>query len=157
MKELPPIERLNELFSYDSITGIVTRKCNVGTRGRKGAIVGTTDKGHLYVFIDKQRYMLHRIVWKLHTGDDPSPYEIDHINRIRDDNRIANLRLVDSRGNKMNRGVFKNNKTGYRGVIKSGNRYKAELKRNKKYYYLGRFDSALEAHNARISHEAYNS
>ena len=156
MKPLPPIERLNELFIYDSNTGIVTRKCNISPKARQGDIVGTNNDGHLRVTVDKQGYMLHRIIWKLHTGEDPSPYEIDHINRVRDDNRIDNLRKVSTQDNLKNKSLYVSNTSGYAGVFKRGNRYMAQLKRNKKRYYLGSFASALEAHQAIIESDVYN-
>lgn len=146
MKALPPIERLNELFSYDSLTGVVTRK-------RTGKLVGTNSDGHLRVGIDKQQYLLHRIIWKLHTGNDPSPYEIDHINRIRDDNRIDNLRLVTTQDNLKNKSLYKGNKSGYPGVFKRGNRYMAQYKLNGVKHYVGTFDSALDAYDAICLHK----
>lgn len=147
MKALPPIERLNELFSYDSSTGIVTRK-------RTGKRVGTNCHGHLRVGIDKQLYLLHRIIWKLHTGNDPSPYEIDHINRIRDDNRIDNLRLVTTQDNLKNKSLYKGNKSGYPGVLKRGKRYMAQYKHNGVHTYIGTFDSALDAYEAIVNDKA---
>ena len=161
MKELPPIERLNELFSYDSHTGIVTRKCARG-KCKQGDIVGAKrSNGYLQVNIGKHGYLLHRIIWKLHTGEDPYPYEIDHINRVKDDNRIDNIRLVDSFGNKTNRSLFNNNTSGYPGVNRvstrtMGYRYQACITRNKKYHFLGVFDTPEEAHNAIITSDVYN-
>tara|TARA_B100001063_G_scaffold85175_1_gene79328 strand:- start:1317 stop:1856 length:540 start_codon:yes stop_codon:yes gene_type:complete len=151
MKALPPIERLNELFSYDSHTGILTRKCD------NKIFTSTGYDGYMRVYINRKGYRLHRIVWALHIGEDPYPYEIDHINRVRDDNRIDNLRKVTTQDNQKNKSLYVTNKSGYAGVCKRGNRYRAQLERNKNRYYLGTFDSALEAHNAIITHEAYNS
>lgn len=41
---------------------------------------------------------------------------VDHINRIPDDNRIANLRDVGQSENIQNCGVRRNNKSGFKGV-----------------------------------------
>ena len=149
MKALPPLERLNELFIYNPLTGIVTRKRNTSPTARKGDIVGTDKEGHLRVFIDRQAYMLHRIVWMIHTGEDPFPYEIDHINRRRNDNRIDNLRKVTTQDNLKNKSLYPSNKTGYAGVLKRGKRYQASVKRDNKTTYLGHYDTALEAHLSR--------
>ena len=146
MKPLPSIERLNELFSYDSLTGLVTRK-------RTGKHVGTNNDGHLRVSVDKQAYQLHRIVWKLHTGDDPSPYEIDHINRIRDDNRITNLRLSTTQENLKNKSSYSSNKSGFPNVFKRGKRYVASIRQDGVKTYLGSFNTAQGAYNAV---QAYN-
>ncbi len=151
MKELPPIERLNELFLYDSITGIVTRKRDNKIFTSKGY------DGYMIVYINRKGYKLHRIVWALHTGEDPYPYEIDHINRKRSDNRIANLRLVTHKEQMCNIGMNKNNKSGYKGVRKKGNKYEASITRNKRQHYIGMFDTPEEAHNAIIESDVYNS
>ena len=45
---------------------------------------------------------LHRVIWIACRGDIPEGLEVDHINGIRTDNRIANLRLVTAVGNKAN-------------------------------------------------------
>lgn len=147
MKALPPIERLNELFSYDSSNGIVTRK-------RTGKPMGTNNKGHLSVRVDGKHYQLHRIIWLMHTGNDPFPHEIDHINRIRDDNRIDNLRLVTHADNMNNKSLYKSNKIGYKGVTKRGNKYEGNYYHNKKQYYVGTFDSALDAYEAIVKAKA---
>ena len=157
MKALPPIERLNELFSYDSSNGLVTRKCDIGKRAKgckAGDIVGSYNDGHLRVFIDGSPYQLHRIVWLMHTGNDPFPYEIDHINRIRDDNRIDNLRLVTTQDNLKNKSLYSTNKSGYPGVLKRGKRYTAQYKHNGVKHYIGTFDSALDAYEAIVKAKA---
>ena len=145
MKQLPSIERLSELFLYDSNTGIVTRKCSTSPTARQGDIVGSNCDGHLRVFIDKQGYLLHRIIWKLHTGNDPYPYEIDHINRKRDDNRISNLRLVTTQDNLKNKSLYSSNKSGYSNLFKRGNSYVVKVKRDGIGVYLGSFKSIDEA------------
>ena len=41
-----------------------------------------------------QNVMIHRLVWKWVTGEEPG-VTIDHINRQRSDNRFWNLRIAD--------------------------------------------------------------
>lgn len=43
--------------------------------------------------------MIHRIIWEAFKGKIPEGYEIDHINTVRNDNRLENLRLVTHKGN----------------------------------------------------------
>lgn len=43
--------------------------------------------------------MLHRVVWEAFNGEIPEGMEIDHVNAIRDDNRLENLRLVTHKEN----------------------------------------------------------
>lgn len=59
----------------------------------------------------------HRIVWETFKGDIPVGYEIDHINTIRDDNRLANLRLVTHKENLLNPLTRKNKSIAQKGHI----------------------------------------
>jgi len=45
---------------------------------------------------------IHRLVWEGFHVPIPIGYEIDHVNTIRDDNRLVNLRCVTSKENKRN-------------------------------------------------------
>lgn len=63
--------------------------------------------------------MAHRCAWLLEKGSEP-PETIDHINGIRDDNRICNLRAASFAENVRNTVPKKNNKTGFKGVSKFG-------------------------------------
>jgi hypothetical protein len=44
----------------------------------------------------------HRVAWALYNGADPGLFLVDHINRVRSDNRACNLRLVGAAGNRAN-------------------------------------------------------
>ena len=58
----------------------------------------------LFINGKKVRIMHHRLVWISHYGVyDEDKFVIDHINHIRDDNRIENLRLVTPSHNMINR------------------------------------------------------
>lgn len=72
---------------------------------------------------------------------------VDHINRIKTDNRKSNLRICTYQENARNREQQKNNRSGYKGVCfdKSRNKYVAKIKVGSKHYYIGRFDTAKEA------------
>lgn len=76
--------------------------------------------------------------------------EVDHINMNKLDNRKENLRLVTDYQNALNRGKHKDNKSGFKGVswVKRDKKYKAEITVNKKYNYLGLFDTKEEAAQA---------
>lgn len=82
-----------ELYDYDPETGIVTQK-RTGKTGRLA-------KGYLKF----GGRVAHRIAWAIHHGEDleDSDIVIDHINRVRDDNRIENLRAVSVWENNRNR------------------------------------------------------
>lgn len=90
----------------------------------------------------------HRLAWLIHYGEWPKGH-IDHINGIRDDNRICNLRVVTNKINCQNkRKPLPSNKVGMLGVTKQGRRYVANVMLNRKQHYLGSFDSPEAAHAA---------
>lgn len=75
----------------------------------------------------RRRVPVHRLVMGLGVGD---PREVDHINRIKHDNRRSNLRVVDRLGNAQNQGLHRAAGPGrrgrprtssYRGVIQLAN------------------------------------
>jgi hypothetical protein len=71
--------------------------------------------GYLIIKIKGIQYKAHRLAWAKHYGTAPTGI-IDHINRDKKDNRIANLRDTSQEVNVLNK-VFKvNEKTGVRGV-----------------------------------------
>lgn len=56
-----------------------------------------------------KKFTVHRIVWNAFNGDIPDGKEIDHINTIRDDNRLVNLRCVTSKENSNNPITYERN------------------------------------------------
>lgn len=58
--------------------------------------------GYIYVQVGKSRIPAHRFIWEAFNGEIPNGMEIDHINTIRTDNHLENLRLVTSSENKRN-------------------------------------------------------
>lgn len=57
--------------------------------------------GYLIVNRGKRLYS-HRLIWETLKGPIPNGYEIDHINTVRDDNRLENLRCVTKSQNMLN-------------------------------------------------------
>ncbi len=80
---------------------------------------------------------------------------IDHINGIKSDNRIENLRVVRSRFNNMNNAISSSNVSGRTGVSwdKESEKWVARVNDGIKSLNLGRFDSFFDACCARISKE----
>jgi hypothetical protein len=76
---------------------------------------------------------------------------LDHINGVRDDNRIANLRCVSASDNLNNqRTPHTNNKSGYLGVSPFRGKWRAVIQIEGKQVHLGVFDTPEEAHHAYI-------
>ena len=51
---------------------------------------------------ERAMVLVHRLVYETFVGEVPQGYELDHINTIRDDNRLENLRLVTHKDNMNN-------------------------------------------------------
>jgi len=124
-------DRIKELFSYCPNTGVFTRIKGVsGSGSRAGAIANhKANNGYISIRVDGKAYSGHRLVWLYMFGKFPDN-QIDHINHIRDDNRIDNLRDVTHQENSRNRTASKYDSLGFAGVtwVKSKNRWQAEIK-----------------------------
>lgn len=142
------IERLKELFTYHPDGHLLRRVSIHGKRHPVGQIVrGTTmPDGYKMISIDGLKYCAHRCVWALAHGKWPNG-EIDHINRIKDDNRIENLREATREENAQNATMRRHNTSGYKGVWKQkyAALWCAEISINGRATKLGYFKSPEEA------------
>ena len=70
---------------------------------------------YLYIKADGRSHSASRLAWELIYGEIPTGLEIDHINRIRDDNRIINLRLLTRKEN-LKRALRNPGVSGHHGI-----------------------------------------
>lgn len=110
-------KRLRELLLYDPQTGAFTwRKDRVRGKHTGGGAAGHIDaSGYCKISIDGRRYYAHRLAWFYYYASWPSK-NIDHIDRCRNNNRIANLRDVGQSENSLNGSLRRNNASGCTGV-----------------------------------------
>ena len=101
-------ERLKEVLKYNSETGEFTRKIAKGGKIKDSS-------GYILISVDGEKYYAHRLAWLYMYGEFPKN-SIDHINKIKDDNHLYNLRDVTSIENQRNRFLNINNKSGFLGV-----------------------------------------
>lgn len=145
-------ERLREVLSYEPDTGLFRWKIRNGPRIKVGDIAGSKDrKGYIRIQVDRKIYGANRLAW-LYTYGELSDMQIDHINNIKDDNRVNNLRLATNRQNRQNSSGWSKSVSGRKGVYPSPgtNRWQAIIGLPSGIQRLGVFETKEEAA------EAYN-
>lgn len=159
MKATPSLtaERLREVLHYDPETGVFTWKVTLSRRAPAGSRAGAYRalKGYTPLSVFGVKYLAHRLAWFYVHGVWP-PEDLDHINRDRSDNRIANLRLASRTENSQNASIKRNNRSGYKGIswhIQTA-KWRAYLMINRKQVHLGLFDCLSDAVRARKDGEA---
>lgn len=135
-------EEILSKLSYDPETGIFTRINTEVRAGCKGK------DGYRRIKFGKANWYEHRLAYFLTYGEFPD--EVDHINHIKDDNRICNLRGVSKSVNQQNRkGAQSNNKSGSKvaGVyfVSQQSKFVVRLMENGKIRQFGSFISLEEA------------
>jgi hypothetical protein len=165
LKDLPALSDLNLLLSYDKLTGKVVKKelpihlakdlhhKRIWDSNNSGKEVTSHNKyGYLVVSILGEKYYLHRLIWKLVVGVEPTEF-IDHINGIKDDNRWDNLREASSSQNLSN--IPGSNPSGFKGISRAraknpkGGYYEywaAHISVNNRKVHLGTRKTPEEAH-----------
>ena len=116
---------------------------------RKGQRAETKhSKGYLLISTKGISMYAHRAVFLMHNGFIPP--QIDHINTIKTDNRIENLRPVTGHQNQCNHNKRKDNTSGYKGVCwhNQSNKWRAYVSVNNKQKSLGLYDSKEDAADA---------
>lgn len=128
------------LFDYDPLTGDLIwrvrprthfrtdRSCSTFNSLRVGKIAGNIDclDGYRKIGIDGRLYRAHRLIWMYVNGSWPDG-EIDHINHVKADNRIENLRAVSRTENARNIPLRKDNTSGYAGIRQRGGSWGAYI------------------------------
>lgn len=139
---LPTVEQLNSLFHCDPHNGVLRWKAQPYWREsqrlrHEGKIVGHKGlNGYIRTQWCRRIFLVHRIIWKMTTGKDPKA-NIDHINGIRHDNRIANLREATHSQNCMNK-IARVGKREPKGVYFNRGRYNVKIG-------IGSYDTMEEA------------
>lgn len=149
MKKQDEIKSLLGMFHYDHESGEI--------RSIKGHRIDNSidQEGYrrvsLWIGGKTNGYKAHRLAWLSTYGSWPTG-DIDHINGVRHDNRIENLRDVDRRTNSQNqkKATSRNKTSGVLGVSwdKEKQKWAAFITINGKSCRLGRFDTVQEASDA---------
>lgn len=129
------VEHLRTNYGYNPETGLFYRKA------RPQRVCGTLRKdGYVVINWNYKLHLAHRMAWLYVYGEWPTQ-EIDHIDLNRNNNRISNLRDVPRWVNHLNCGRQSNNTSGYIGIDRFENRWRARCCEE----HLGLFATLEEA------------
>lgn len=136
------MKNLSKLL-IDPASGTIDR---VMHSGKIRQCIGNISTGGYVMAYDGTRVQgTHRIIWVHVNGPIPDGLEIDHINGVRHDNRIGNLRLVNRGQNNQNRlNARKDNTTsGIKGVSlhKQSNRWRVRIRAGAEQMHIGMYDT----------------
>lgn len=144
--------RLLELFDYNPSTGdlIVLATGDV--------VSGVNNCGYRWVWIDGAALLVHRIAWRVMTGEWPEGM-VDHIDGNRQHNAWTNLRATDHSRNAQNmHRAMATSSTGLLGAHigdrRHGKPFRAAIEVNGKKQTIGSFDTPQEAHEAYLKVKA---
>ncbi len=120
----------------------------------KRAINSISVEGYLQGTVGGAGTNAHRVMWAMCTGAWASG-DIDHINGVRTDNRIDNLRAVTRSENLRNSALSRGNTSGVTGVSwdTAMSKWRADITVNSKAINLGRFRAKSDAISARKAAE----
>ena len=143
-------KRLKELLNYNPETGIFRWKESRGCK-ESGSLAGNKNSyGYIQIQIDRKLYNASRLAYLYIKGYLPE-YEVDHEDRVRDNNKWENLRHVTQSCNARNTGLFRHNKSGITGVYwsKEDHRWVSQICIKNKTKRLGQYKNKTDAAQAR--------
>jgi len=149
MNVLELFQYMKRHFTYNQSNGNFYTLIPQSNVNKVGDMVGRVQSnGYVRISIKRKFYQGHRLVWLWHNNSMPKT-GIDHINNIKNDNRIENLRPADQVLNARNvRKARNTSKTGVLGVMMVRSKYVSAINCNGKVTHLGTFNTIDEASEA---------
>ena len=160
IKSLPDINYLHSILRFDYLTGKLfwrerppehfktLRACGMWNSRFAGIESGTLNyAGYLTINLNGKLSKVHRIIYFMHNNEADQKLQIDHINGIKSDNRLENLRLVTSQENSKNQKRRSTNTSGVTGVHwhNGKKKWRACITVKRKQKYLGAFIDKKDA------------
>lgn len=145
IKSYPSKDELHSLFYYSDgkLYSKITRGYGESTIRPDDCVCKERLSGYPYITINKVDYYHSVCVWIYHFGPIESGVEVDHKNRIHNDDKIENLRLITRPGNQLNRRPRGN--AIINGVRFDHNNLKKPYIVSYKNKYMGSFDNVFDA------------
>lgn len=155
-------EQLRKLLRYDPDSGLLFWRFRDSSFFRSDASAAAWNGKHANKIaftaemigykvgtIFGRRHLAHRVAWAIYHGEWPAD-QIDHINGVRSDNRLINMRQSTQQENCCNMPRQSNNTSGYKGVrrYRDGVRWQAVINHLGKPLWLGLYATAEDAHAA---------
>jgi hypothetical protein len=125
---------------------IYRKKWEILQRGKIGRVL-LCKKGYPKASWNGRPEFVHRILM----GFPMEPEQVDHINGVKTDNRMSNLRIVTALENQMNRGLRKTNTSGVIGVSPRPFGWEAKLCVGRKVVHRSRHKTLEDAKAARAA------
>ena len=130
-------EVVREQFEYNPLTGLLYRA---------GKVAGyIQSRGYRVISVCGIKTQAHRLIWLWLYGEWPTE-DIDHINRVKDDNRPWNLQHISHKLNTQRR-------QGGVSFHRRSNKWRAYVHRDGEHIHLGLFETKEEALEARRKYE----
>lgn len=143
------MDSIKKRIEYCKDTGIF-RWISGFHKSKTGTVAGCLyNNGYLVISIEGKRYLAHRLAWYFVYGEMPKN-QIDHINGVRTDNRIENLRDVTSRQNHSNRIRHQSGHLVGANYCNKQKRWIGRIGIGKKIISLGYFENEKTAHQAHL-------
>ena len=138
-------DELKRVMDYDPNTGVFTRRVRTSNKVRVGDVAGCKNSnGYWQMWFGGTLCYAHCLAWLYVYGEWQK--QLDHINGNRNDNRIANLRVVTTSENHQNR-------RGVKGCFwnTERRRWQARIHVNKTQIHLGFFTTESDARAAYLA------
>ncbi len=146
-----PLDEIRARWDYDPETGAFRWKISIPS---KHIVPGTVSRalsgaGYVMLSVAGRTYRAHRVAWALVRGTEP--FELDHINGDRKDNRITNLRPCNHSQNQSNIGKKTRKFDLPTGVHMNGRGYRAVIMVDYRYINIGTYVTPEAARKAYVA------
>ena len=93
-----------------------------------------------YMRVGKKNHLVHRLIAECYLPNPFNKHDVDHINGIRHDNRLCNLRWATRSENNINKKI--------KGIVFHQGKWRPRVQKDGKCYYFGLYETKEEATEA---------